>query len=283
MVDHGYSIAEVSAQPGVLTCSLFKPVTPDKAEAPARPDNTALITALTSLLDVSTRQEFIGWTQTELQTVLPHGAFICGLGKVHPGGLIPFELISRNFPGDYLQFICADNGKHQSLILQRWLHTGKPQLFDALDHCPEADSNWLDRYKASGLRNTAAHGVIGLGHGYASYFSFHQMSPPLGQQHTLLLNLLAPSMHATLLRIVNPVVGRPAPTGLKPSPLTLKEIEVMAWICKGKTNDEIAQILGKSYKTVKNQVQTILIKLRVNNRAQAVAKAGELRLLDGAK
>ena len=44
------------------------------------------------------------------------------------------------------------------------------------------------------------------------------------------------------------------------------------WLGTGKTNWEIAQVLRISEHTVKNHVQRILIKLKVNSRAQAVAK-----------
>lgn len=55
--------------------------------------------------------------------------------------------------------------------------------------------------------------------------------------------------------------------------LSGREREVLHWMREGKTNPEIALILGLSFKTVKNQVQSILVKLRVSNRAQAVARA----------
>ena len=48
---------------------------------------------------------------------------------------------------------------------------------------------------------------------------------------------------------------------------------------EGKSNQEIGTILGISPLTVKNHVQKILKKLRVQNRAQAVGKAIALRLI----
>jgi len=60
--------------------------------------------------------------------------------------------------------------------------------------------------------------------------------------------------------------------------LTAREIEVLNWIEKGKSNNEIAQILAISHLTVKNHVQSILRKLNVQNRAQAVATSLSLQL-----
>lgn len=55
--------------------------------------------------------------------------------------------------------------------------------------------------------------------------------------------------------------------------LSAREIEIMDWVRKGKTNNEIGQILNISIFTVKNHLQRIFKKLDVFNRAQAVAKA----------
>lgn len=48
--------------------------------------------------------------------------------------------------------------------------------------------------------------------------------------------------------------------------LTLREKEVAAWLAKGKTNPEIAVILGVKRATVKNHVESILAKLGCENR-----------------
>lgn len=55
--------------------------------------------------------------------------------------------------------------------------------------------------------------------------------------------------------------------------LTERELEVLTWVGEGKTSAEIAAILGIARNTVRNQIQNTLIKLRVNTRSQAVAKA----------
>ncbi len=51
--------------------------------------------------------------------------------------------------------------------------------------------------------------------------------------------------------------------------LSRREQEVLAWIARGKTNDEIARILGMSVYTVKNHVKRILDCLGVGNRTAA--------------
>jgi len=57
-----------------------------------------------------------------------------------------------------------------------------------------------------------------------------------------------------------------------PEKLSEREVEIMRWVCRGKTNGEIGQILDISFFTVKNHLQRIFRKLDVLNRAQAASK-----------
>jgi DNA-binding NarL/FixJ family response regulator len=61
--------------------------------------------------------------------------------------------------------------------------------------------------------------------------------------------------------------------------LTSREGEVLSWLSKGKTNRDIAQILGLSPRTVDKHLEQIYAKLGVENRtaAAAVANANQKR------
>lgn len=61
--------------------------------------------------------------------------------------------------------------------------------------------------------------------------------------------------------------------------LSERELEVLALLAKGATNDEIAQALFLSEKTVKSHLSSIFRKLRVSNRTQAASKAIRERLV----
>jgi DNA-binding CsgD family transcriptional regulator len=59
--------------------------------------------------------------------------------------------------------------------------------------------------------------------------------------------------------------------------LTPREIEVLAWVAKGKTNRDIADILGMSPRTVNKHLEHIFVKLGVETRSAAAALvAGKL-------
>jgi DNA-binding CsgD family transcriptional regulator len=55
--------------------------------------------------------------------------------------------------------------------------------------------------------------------------------------------------------------------------LTSREGEVLSWLSKGKTNRDIAQILGLSPRTVDKHLEQIYAKLGVENRTAAAAVA----------
>lgn len=59
-------------------------------------------------------------------------------------------------------------------------------------------------------------------------------------------------------------------------PLTPRETEVLSWLAKGKTNRDIADILGMSPRTVNKHLEHIFQKLGVETRSAATAIAGQL-------
>jgi len=57
------------------------------------------------------------------------------------------------------------------------------------------------------------------------------------------------------------------------SPLSPREVEILGFVSQGLSNKEIASILSISDQTVKNNITSILRKLQVNDRTQAVIYA----------
>jgi DNA-binding NarL/FixJ family response regulator len=67
----------------------------------------------------------------------------------------------------------------------------------------------------------------------------------------------------------------PAPVMLESLGLTPREAEVLFWVARGKTNDEIATVLGIGLTTVKKHLESTFAKLGVENRTAAAAMALE--------
>jgi len=68
----------------------------------------------------------------------------------------------------------------------------------------------------------------------------------------------------------------PAQRRLSVAALTPRETEVLSWLAKGKTNRDIADILGMSPRTVNKHLEHIFEKLGVETRTAAAAIASSL-------
>ena len=84
-----------------------------------------------------------------------------------------------------------------------------------------------------------------------------------------ILKILAPHLH---IAITNNYHKEQLESSTEKK-LTSRELEILWWVSKGKTNYEIGMILKISAFTVKNHISNILYKLQVSNRAQALEKA----------
>jgi DNA-binding NarL/FixJ family response regulator len=63
--------------------------------------------------------------------------------------------------------------------------------------------------------------------------------------------------------------------------LTDREIEIIRLIAHGLTNKQIASMLILSLSTVENHIHHIYVKLGIFNRAQAVARAFQAKIIPG--
>lgn len=89
------------------------------------------------------------------------------------------------------------------------------------------------------------------------------------------INDLVVSMPGIAASVLNEFrrLAADAPSDTIYSPLSQREIEVLELVAGGRTNKEIALRLNISNQTVKNHISSILRKLAVNDRTQAVVYA----------
>lgn len=97
--------------------------------------------------------------------------------------------------------------------------------------------------------------------------------------------LTSPVIASRVLRQFN-ALSDETPTEMKPlfAPLSPREIEILDHISRGNSNKQIARILTISDQTVKNHVTSILKKLSVNDRTEAVVyslRQGWIKMEDG--
>ncbi len=91
------------------------------------------------------------------------------------------------------------------------------------------------------------------------------------ERQQILLELLRPHLELACChaRLVSAQRNAITAAGLGDYGLTPREADVAHWLAAGKTNAEIARILGSSARTVEKHVERVLEKLGVENRTSA--------------
>ncbi len=143
----------------------------------------------------------------------------------------------------------------QSPQAQRWLAAS---FADAAAGVPQAAAEWLAQLGAPGPCGPP--GQLGR---RASAEGRQLVARRLGEaglgETMWLLSLQAP--------------GDALPSRLATAALTPRETEVLSWVAKGKTNRDVADILGMSPRTVNKHLEHVFEKLGVETRAAAAALA----------
>lgn len=131
------------------------------------------------------------------------------------------------------------------------------QAFDSSVACgaaPQTAMQWLQQAQDHG----EAHVSLGTG---ARLLARHMGQGGLGESVLLI----------TLSQINDEATNR-----LRHAALTPRETEVLSWLAKGKTNRDIADILGMSHRTVNKHLEHVFEKLGVETRSAATALASQL-------
>jgi DNA-binding CsgD family transcriptional regulator len=98
---------------------------------------------------------------------------------------------------------------------------------------------------------------------------------PISANDRLTLDLLFESAHERLSQFL---LGRLVPEST--AKLSSRELEIVRWICEGKTSFEMALIIGISVPTVNFHIKNIIEKMRCANRTHAAVKALALGFLN---
>ena len=122
-----------------------------------------------------------------------------------------------------------------------------------------------DYYRPIGIRHTMALPIY-VDRRLLVSFVFNRASSAFGERELRLAETLRPHL-ANLYRLSGP----DEPTA--PAALTAREREVLEWVAAGKTNRDIAAILGARQRTIEKHLERIYEKLGVETRTAAAARA----------
>jgi transcriptional regulator EpsA len=241
-----------------------------------------LLRVIESGVRVASLHGFFLWTQGQLQALLPHRMLIamrfapggnlqrieCMHGAVLDPAALTLLTGARDGLAPRIGRHCLQGGRLPALG-----DFGSDGARALLDPALEPFRTELRR---AGFDTLLVHGTGQLADG-ASVFVLFGLAPAPGARHAYFLELLLPHLHLALMRL--PLAPGDALAPVRA--LSTREAEIMAWLREGKSNGEMGQILGISALTVKNHLQRIYRLLGVSNRAHALARCLELRLLEG--
>lgn len=240
-----------------------------------------LLRAIQSAVHVRRRHQLFLWAQGQLFTLLPHEILICL--RLQPGNHAAHVecLHSMVFDKEQETRLCHPREGLAVRLARSCERNGYlPALVSAGDS-PHASIH--EEFRAdlelAGLRNAVVHGDRVSARSEASFFMLFNIADEVATMHGHLMQLLLPHLHLAFNHVIShsESVGDDAEAILRP-PITDRELQVLQWICSGKSNYEIGVILNLSPLTVKNHVQKIFRKFNVHNRAQAVSRAMSLKL-----
>jgi transcriptional regulator EpsA len=242
----------------------------------SRQEQEYLLCAIESGLRVANLGQFFLWTQGQVQALLPHQVLVC-LQFGQGGALSRLECVHGTVLAPAAQQALTDGRDGLALRIARHCVQGGrlPVLADFGTPARQPLEGMRDDIRRMGFDSVLVHGTGPTSAGGSVFVLFGLAVGP-DARHAYFLELLLPHLHLALGRLPAVRGADDAPA----RPLSAREAEIIGWLRAGKSNDEMGRILGISGLTVKNHLQRIYRTLGVSNRAHALARCMDLRLLE---
>ncbi|MDP3088429.1 MAG: LuxR C-terminal-related transcriptional regulator [Methylotenera sp.] len=221
-------------------------------------------------LSVNDYAQFGVWLQTKLTIFLPHQMMVHYWGDFRSKALTrEITLFNSNKEMATLKDTRVFNEAAKALY-DKWLSNNSRWFMlnyaDPLFAQIHFDGN--PEFQSLQHQSVLVYGVREESRDDACLYIFLCKEPSIVVDHYV-IGMLMPYLVGALRRIKG--FASTEPEEEYPS-LSDREVEIMDWVNKGKSNYEIGEILSISHNTVKNHLKTIFKKLNVFSRAQAVSK-----------
>ncbi len=248
----------------------------------------AIVRAAESALTVRRRYQFFVWTQSYLSRLIPHQLAACGSYDRATRELLVDVFNSVSLEPALLEALADARSLLMRHLQACWLDArGRPAVITTAELGFAALEPVRDALLAAQFGALLVHGVSRpqRPQEIETFFVFAAQDGDALAAQADRLELLLPHIHGAWQRVqaVERDIGgggTPLAPAIKVGGVTQREREILSWLREGKSNQQIADELGISALTVKNHVQKILRKLNAANRAQAVAQAMSLQLLE---
>jgi DNA-binding CsgD family transcriptional regulator len=216
--------------------------------------------------DVYTRAQLREWVRGPLREMLPHQHALLAFGRRHSLGLKLDDLVAVDLPESYMAAIQDAPDVLESPALERWFILREPVRISVDMLFPQYGAKWSDNFQLHGMRDVIVDGHLLRGATNVTLLKLYNCSP----QVVASLSVIRETLLATLNEIWTRIAQVEALTRTDKlrivQALSPAEKEIIYWLKFGKTNSEIAQILGKSEHTIKTQIHKTLIKTGAVNR-----------------
>jgi len=247
----------------------------------------SIFSILDSALGIERHADLLHWLQGDIQAFLPHRILIAAWGDF-AHDQINFDAVS---PLPHARTAHLDEERTRLLLRQlfdRWL-VGRRMPFTTsiagglpgLQQDGAVPGSWDG---VAEIDTLLVHGIKDQRGRYDCLYVLFGADELAAGPTVDVFCLLLPYLDAAQRQVMHLPEQYPAAgTSVDATPmvcgdrgLSQREVEVMDWVGRGKTNLEIGMILDISAFTVKNHLRRIFRKLDVINRAQAVARVKPL-------
>lgn len=225
-----------------------------------------------ALVQIESSNDFTFLVEHRVRRLIDHECSVCGF--IDTGTYTVSNMLVMDYPQGFLDAIMypSDSGKViESPLVKTWSRESRVvYVNDYLAFNPRY-ARWTEAATKHHLKNMMVNGMQNPGDHRFSYFNFANHHRQVTEKEQRLMRVLTPHMHLALMRIQNNAqLARPdSPINL----LSKREREVLNFIEKGLSNQQIAEHLCISPYTVKNHIRKIFEKLGVNNRVAAIAQS----------
>ncbi|HSA62892.1 MAG TPA: LuxR family transcriptional regulator [Nitrospiraceae bacterium] len=213
---------------------------------------------------------------SRFQNLFPFTRVIGGLARLSPQGAFEgfTNVINVSYPEEWIRLYWQNGYFEVDPVFQTALQKPGTQHWQTTYRAASSvkQQEFMAAAREFGLADGITTGSADPACRVATFCSFASADSIDATRYVPLVEYFGYHVHLALLRTAP---KNPQSMDRCVKQLTLRELTILNWVKNGKTNWEIAQIMGVTERTIRFHVESIFSKLDVTSRSQAVATAIE--------